>query len=104
MYYNNPPYNVIKGENDSLILEIAAPGFSKENILATFEDSELIITAAKESKKDYIRNGVKDSLQARFTYDENMKIDMVSCKDGIISVLASKKIPTPNSGRYLEIL
>jgi len=103
--YNLPPYDIIQGDNDSLILDIAVPGFRREDLECTFEDDVLNIKSVTNplATKKVLRQGIKSDIDANFTFQSGMKIDMITIGDGILRVLASKILPLPNNSKYIQI-
>lgn len=96
-----PSYNIIYGPNSSIVVEIALPGYSAKDLEVTFEKDILTISEVKvpKPKADYLRRGIISNLPAKYYFDPNTKIDDCSLKNGIMTILASQKMPENGSYR-----
>ena len=93
-----PAVNISDRANDFLI-EMAAPGFSKEDFTVNVENEVLTISAEKKNeKKDensrYTRKEFQYSTFKRtFTMPENVEADKIGAeyKEGVLSLILPKK-------------
>lgn len=94
-----PAANVREDENNYM-LELALPGFSKEEIAIKFEDEVLTITAGRQPKEDekgpkYTWNefGYKSRYERSFQLPETVNADQISAafNNGILQVTLPKK-------------
>jgi len=94
-----PAANVREDEKNYL-LELALPGFSKEEITIKFEEEVLTITAGREPKEDekgpkYTWNefGYKSRYERSFQLPETVNADEISAafENGILFVTLPKK-------------
>jgi HSP20 family protein len=91
------PVNIINNEN-SFILEMAVPGYSKEEISINLEQQLLKISAeAKETQTDdnkYLRREFSlNGLSRSFTLPKNIDIEKISAdfRDGILKITLPRK-------------
>jgi HSP20 family protein len=94
-----PSANVREDEKNYM-LELALPGFSKEEITIKFEDEVLTITAGRQPKEDekgpkYTWNefGYKSKYERSFQLPETVNADEISAafENGILLVTLPKK-------------
>src|SRR5688572_7752867 len=96
--YSTPAVNV-RDTDKSFIIEVAAPGFSKENFDINVENDLLTISANMESKKEETEKGYtrrefsQSSFSRTFTLPESVNTDSIqgTYTNGILSVELPKK-------------
>ena len=100
-----PRYNLIEKAGDYRI-EVAVPGWSKNELELVHEDTELLIKGKKERKlgddERFTHQGLSlKSFERKFILNNDLKVDSVDLIDGLLTIALSK---TPNSNRkVLEI-
>ena len=100
-----PRYNLIAGTNDYRI-EIAVPGWKKDELEIVFDNKELQIKGKKEQKlgddEQVVHQGLSlKSFERRFILNADLLVDKVSLQDGLLTINLSR---TPDSKRkILEI-
>ncbi|MEI6060937.1 MAG: Hsp20/alpha crystallin family protein [Bacteroidota bacterium] len=106
-----PAANVREDENNYAI-ELALPGFSKEEISISFEDEILTITAGHQPKEDvsgpkYTWNefGFKSKYERSFQLPETVNSESISAafENGILLVSLPKKEAQPATVKKIEI-
>ena len=94
-----PAANVSEDENN-YVIELALPGFSKEEISIKFEEEVLTVTAGRQPKEDekgpkYTWNefGYKSKYERSFQLPETVNADEISAafNNGILQVSLPKK-------------
>ena len=100
-------------ENDKqYVIELALPGFAKDEINLNFEDEVLTITAGLVAKKEettgkYTWNefGYKAKYERSFQLPETVEADSIvaSYENGILIVTLPKKEAQPSSAKKIEI-
>lgn len=82
-----PPYNVIKVDDDTLVLEMALAGFVKKDIEVLFHD-QVVTVASKASKPDecnYLHKGIaRRSFTAKFRTGFNL--EDATLEDGMLRI------------------
>jgi len=102
-----PRYNIVENvETGNYRIEVAIPGWSKEELEVIHEDNELLLKGRKERKlgdtERFVHQGLSlKSFERKFILNNDLKVDYVELVDGLLTIALSK---TPNSNRkVLEI-
>lgn len=91
---NFPPYNIIRYDKNSFIIELAVAGFNKENIDITLEDNTLTVKGVGSlvnenvDKPDvqYIHRGIAlRKFEKKFKISNDVELADVTMKDGLLS-------------------
>jgi HSP20 family protein len=105
---NKPLYNIIQKEA-AWNLEIALPGFSKEEIQVDIQQDQLIIkatpTATENNVKTYHREFNLNEKSIQFHLNDNMDASAIQAKleNGILLVQIPSKTPAENSAVRIEV-
>ena len=100
-----PRYNLIERAGDYRI-EIAVPGWKKDELEIVFDNKELQIKGKKEHKlgddERFVHQGLSlKSFERRFILNADLQVDEVNLQDGLLTINLSR---TPDSKRkILEI-
>ena len=100
-----PRYNVIENKGNYRI-EVAVPGWKKEELEIVAEGEELHIAGKKEQKLEvnekFVHQGLSlKSFDRRFILNPDLQVEKVNLQDGLLTIALSR---TPNSKRkILEI-
>lgn len=106
-----PAANVSEDENKYTI-ELALPGFSKEEISIKFEEEVLTVTAGRQPKEDvkgpkYTWNefGFKSKYERSFQLPETIDADSISAafENGILKISLPKKEAQPSAVKEITI-
>ena len=85
-----PPHNLIKNGNGKYVVELAAAGFSKEELEIKTEDGTLTISGRKKEEEDdekFAQKGIaKRPFSKSFHLASDVVVDDVSFKDGMITI------------------
>lgn len=93
---NYPPYNIVKLDEESFVIEIAAAGFSKKDFKIDLKEQSLKISAEKgeEVSKEYLHQGIAArSFERVFALAEHVKVKDATYSDGILAIKLLKEIP-----------
>ena len=93
---NYPPYNIVKLDEESFVIEIAAAGFSKKDFKIDLKDSSLKVKAEKGEavEKEFIHQGIAArSFERVFALAEHVKVKDATYSDGILAIKLFKEIP-----------
>ena len=93
---NYPPYNIVKLDEESFVIEIAAAGFSKKDFKIDLKDQSLKVAAEIGSKveKEFLHQGIASrSFERVFALAEHVKVKEATYTDGILAVKLLKEIP-----------
>ena len=100
-----PRYNVIESKGNYRI-EVAVPGWKKEELELIADGEELHIAGKKEHKLNdgevFVHQGLSlKSFERRFILNPDLQVEEVNLQDGLLTISLSR---TPNSKRkILEI-
>ena len=86
---NYPPYNIVKLDEESFVIEIAAAGFSKKDFKIDLKDSSLKVKAEKGEavEKEFIHQGIAArSFERVFALAEHVKVKDATYTDGILAL------------------
>lgn len=101
-----PPYNIVKVDDDeTYIIEIAAAGFSKEEIEITATENQLVVKGSKDGDDaDYLHKGIAArTFEKSFVLADDVKIVEASMVDGILSIRLEREIPEHKKPRTIKI-
>ena len=100
-----PRYNIIESGGNYRI-EIALPGWKKNELEVIIDGEELQLKGKKEQKlvgdEQFVHQGLSlKSFERRFILNGDLQVDKVNLQDGLLTIALSR---TPNSKRKtLEI-
>jgi len=101
-----PPYNVVKINDDKLVMEFAVAGFKKKDISITTEKNVLSIKAEKPeaSEKEYLHKGIAARKFSRsFTLPEYFEVESAGFEDGILYIDLIRNIPEEKKPKSIFI-
>ena len=92
-----PPHNLIKNDNRQYVIELAAAGFSKEELEIKTEDGTLTISGRKKEEEDdekFTQKGIaKRPFSKSFHLASDVVVDDVSFRDGMITIDLQQVVP-----------
>lgn len=105
-----PPYDLIKFEDSSYILNLAVAGFKREDISVTVDGNTLIIEGeSKEESEGYehftvVHKGIAmRKFKRTFSLGEYMEVDAVHLFDGILGLSIVTNIPESKKPKTIKI-
>lgn len=101
-----PPFNIIKLDSDSYLLELAVTGFSLEEISVTTNQQKLIIKAEKEktAEREYIHRGLSSrNFEKIFPLTDYMEVKEAVVKNGLLSILVERVLPESLKPKLIEV-
>ena len=103
---NYPPYNVIKEDDDTYIVEIALAGFDKSDLSVTVDNGNLIVKGEKEKKDDveFTHKGIANrSFTRSFALGEFMEITGAEFENGMLSITVERIVPEEKKPKLIKI-
>jgi molecular chaperone IbpA len=103
---NYPPYNIIKTSDDSFVIEIAAAGFSQDELKVSVDDRILSVEgeSVKESSGDVIHRGISSRNFCRtFTLAEHVEVVGAKVENGLLMISLEKIIPEHKKPKMIQI-
>ena len=101
-----PPYNVVRIDDDKIVMEFAVAGFKRDEISITTEKNVLSITAEKPDADDkkYLHKGIAARRFTRsFTLPEYFEVDSASVDNGILYINLIRNIPEEKKPKSIKI-
>jgi len=101
-----PPYNVVRIDDDKIVMEFAVAGFKKDEIGITTEKNVLSIKAEKPDADDkkYLHKGIATRKFTRsFSIPEYYEVDSAGFEDGILYVNLTRNIPEEKKPKSIKI-
>lgn len=101
-----PPYNIIQvDDEETYLIEIAAAGFTKEDIDIVYKENQLTVTGKKDSDAaDYVHKGIAArDFEQKFALADDVKVISASMRDGILSIRLEREIPEHKKPRSIDI-
>jgi len=102
---NYPPYNVIKEDEDTYVVELALAGFDKSDIDVTVDQDTLIVKGEREKKEAaYAHKGIANrSFTRSFALGEYMEVTKAEFENGMLSVTVERIIPEDKKPKSINI-
>ena len=103
---NYPPYNVIKEDDDTYIVELALAGFDKSDLSVTVDNGNLIVKGEKENKDDveFTHKGIATrSFTRSFALGEFMEITGAEFENGMLSITVERIVPEEKKPKTIKI-
>jgi molecular chaperone IbpA len=106
-----PPYNLIRTSDTSHLIEIAAAGFSPEDLSVSIENNQLTIEGkvSQTDDKNYVYRGevhrgiAKRNFSLVYKLAEYSEITAVEYLNGLLSIKIEKIIPDANKPKVIPI-
>ena len=97
IYNAYPPHNLVKEGDGKYTIELATAGFNKEELEVKTEYSKLTISGRKVDEEDeekIVHKGIaKRPFSKSFVLAEDVVVDDVSFKDGLLTIKLQKVVP-----------
>lgn len=102
-----PPYNIIKNDEDSYVVEMAVAGFTKDEISIEVQDSVLTVEGekAEATGRDYLHKGIGTrSFRQTFVLAEYVEISKAALNDGVLTISLIRELPEAKKPKTIEII
>ena len=102
---NYPPYNVIKQDEDTYLVELALAGFNKSEINVTVDNGNLIVKGEKENKDvEFKHKGIATrSFTRSFALGEYMEVTGAEFENGMLSITIERIVPEEKKPKSIKI-
>jgi molecular chaperone IbpA len=104
---NYPPYNIVKTDEDTYVIEVAVAGFDKEDLDITVHDGKLTITGdvtTKEGHGEYLHRGIATRNFTRtFTLADTIEVIGADVYNGMLQVRLQNVIPESKKPKKIAI-
>ena len=109
LHTNYPPYDILKTDEHSYVIELAVAGFSKKDIAVTVENGVLTVESDREgnaesSGQEIIHQGIsKRYFKKSFSIADDVEIRGAELKDGLLRISMEKIIPESRKRKEISI-
>ena len=109
MHSNYPPYDIVKTDQHSYVIELAVAGFSKKDISVTVENGVLTVESNREGQsetngEEIIHRGIsKRYFKKSFSISDDVEIRGAELNDGLLRVSMEKIIPESRKRKEISI-
>lgn len=109
LHTNYPPYDILKTDEQSYVIELAVAGFSKKDIAVTVENGVLTVESDRESNaessgQEIIHRGIsKRYFKKSFSISDDVEIRGAELKDGLLRISMEKIIPESRKRKEISI-
>jgi len=84
-----PPYNIEQSGDDALRITLAVAGFSRDELIVTVEDRQLVIRGkqAEPADRNFLHRGIAArQFQRAFVLAEGIEVSGASLENGLLSI------------------
>ena len=109
LHTNYPPYDILKTDEHSYVIELAVAGFSKKDIAVSVENGVLTVESdrkgnAESSGQEIIHRGIsKRYFKKSFSIADDVEIRGAELKDGLLRISMEKIIPESRKRKEISI-
>lgn len=103
---NFPPYNVIKEDDNTYLVEFAVAGFGKKDVKVTQEKNALIIEGniEEDDEIEYVHKGIATrSFTRTFALADHVEVSAASYADGILTITLVRNLPKEEQPKKITI-
>ena len=109
LHTNYPPYDIVKTDEHSYVIELAVAGFSKKDIEVTVENGVLTVESNRQGNsesngQEIIHRGIsKRYFKKSFSISDDVEIRGAELKDGLLRISMEKIIPESRKRKEISI-
>ena len=104
---NYPPYNILKLDDHTQVLEVALAGWKKEDIEVSLERWVLNISVQTKDESDvgeYVHKGIaRRTFSRNWQLSDTVEIGDVTYEDGLLRVTLRRVVPEEQKRRVFDI-
>ena len=101
-----PPHNVVKIDDDNWLVELAAAGFSKDELTVELHENTLTIRGRKveQEGRQYLYRGLAmRSFEKSLYIQDHIKIKHAEYKDGMLNIYLEQIVPESKKPKLIAI-
>ena len=101
-----PPYNIIRADEDTFFIEIAAAGFKEDELEVTIDQGQLVISgsATRTDERNFIYKGIgMRNFSRSFRLADHIEIKGAKLADGLLTVELNRLVPEELKPRRIQI-
>ena len=103
---NYPPYDIIKKDEETFIIEFALSGFSKDDLNITVKENHLTIEGdyIRGEDLEYLHKGIaKRSFTRDFVLADTLNVEDVTFSEGILKIVIKQIVPEEQKPKKIKI-
>ena len=103
---NYPPYDIIKQDEETFLIEFALSGFSKDDLNITVKENHLTIEGdyIKSEDYEYLHKGIAKRCFTRdFVLAYTLHVEDVTFSEGILRVTLKQIVPEEQKPKKIKI-
>ena len=103
---NYPPYDIIKQDEETFIIEFALSGFSKDDLNITVKENHLTIEGdyIRGEDLEYLHKGIaKRSFTRDFVLADTLHVEDVTFSEGILRITIKQIVPEEQKPKKIKI-
>tara|TARA_R110002020_G_scaffold16605_4_gene58644 strand:+ start:68 stop:547 length:480 start_codon:yes stop_codon:yes gene_type:complete len=101
-----PPYNIIKGSDDTFAIEIALAGFNEDEIGVTVKDDNLVVESKNnyEDTATYLHQGISHRhFKRSWTLSPTVQVTGATFVNGLLVIQLKNITPEEDKVRVIDI-
>ena len=103
---NYPPYDIIKEDEETFIIEFALSGFKKDDLNIVVKENHLTIEGdyVRAEESEYLHKGIaKRSFTRDFVLADTLNVEDVTFSEGILRITLKQIVPEEQKPKKIEI-
>lgn len=101
-----PPYDIVKIDENTNLLQVAVAGFTKKELSVTVQDTVLTIEGKKKDKQkgEVLYQGIATrDFELKLAIAEFWKVDGATIEDGMLTITCTKELPEEKKPKVIDI-
>jgi len=100
-----PPHNVVKIDDDNWLVELAAAGFSKDELTVELHENTLTIRQkVEQASRQYLYRGLAmRNFEKSLYIQDHIKIKHAEYKDGMLNIYLEQLVPESKKPKLITI-
>ena len=103
---NYPPYDIIKQDEETFIIEFALSGFKKDDLNIVVKENHLTIEGdyVRAEESEYLHKGIaKRSFTRDFVLADTLNVEDVTFSEGILRITLKQIVPEEQKPKKIKI-
>lgn len=104
---NYPPYNIVRTDDNSYVIELAVAGFSESELDITVHGGTLVVkgeTLPKEKEPKYLHRGIAArNFNRSFTLADTIEVVGAQVYNGMLQIRLENHVPEERKPRKIQI-
>ena len=103
---NYPPYDIIKKDEETFVIEFALSGFKKDDLNIVVKENHLTIEGdyVRVEESEYLHKGIaKRSFTRDFVLADTLNVEDVTFSEGILRIILKQIVPEEQKPKKIKI-